>query len=182
MGVPTVFLVGEERLALVPEYLNLGSVVVIAPDQSTLRSWQAEQLDVGATHSSELAPVGTVVDMEGRRIVTSGASLPLSELEFRVLGALLKTRGRAWSFAELRRVGWGDGPDLPLDPYTVKALVQRMRAKLASASAEFTIEAVRGFGFRIAELHDDESRLASAEPRPPQLSSWETTVANHERS
>ena len=41
MAVPTVFLVGTERLPLIPEYLNLGSVVVVAPDPGTLKRWRA---------------------------------------------------------------------------------------------------------------------------------------------
>jgi DNA-binding response OmpR family regulator len=153
MGVPTVFLVGEGRLALIPEYLNLGSVVVIAPDRDTLRQWQGEQADPpSAQPEHELD--GTVVDMEGRRIVWQGESLPLSELEFKVLGALLRVPGRAWSFRDLRRVGWGDGAEIPVDPYTVKALVQRLRAKLTAANAGIAIEAVRGFGFRALTRSD----------------------------
>jgi two-component system response regulator MtrA len=147
MGVPTVFLVGEGRLALVPEYLNLGSVVVIAPDRETLRQWQNEQDDPVSMQPQPVVE-GTVVDMEGRRIMWQGESLPLSELEFKVLGALLQVPGRAWSFRDLRWVGWGDRAEVPVDPYTVKALVQRLRAKLAAANAQITIEAVRGFGFR----------------------------------
>ncbi len=160
-GIPTVFLVGEERLALVPEYLNLGTVVVIAPDQDTLRGWQIQQLDNGAANPARIAPDGTVVDMEGRRILMSGESLPLSELEFRVLGALIGAPGRAWSFAELRRIGWGDGPEMPVDPYTVKALVQRLRAKLSASNADVTIDAVRGFGFR-SSVPGNDSRTALA--------------------
>jgi DNA-binding response OmpR family regulator len=153
MGVPTVFLVGEGRLALVPEYLNLGSVVVIAPDRETLRQWQDEQTDP-APAQPERELDGTVVDMEGRRIMWQGESLPLSELEFKVLGALLRAPGRALSFRDLRRVGWGDGAEIPVDPYTVKALVQRLRAKLTTANAGIAIEAVRGFGFRALTRSD----------------------------
>jgi DNA-binding response OmpR family regulator len=147
MGVPTVFLVGEGRLALVPEYLNLGSVVVIAPDRDTLRQWQAEQEEPAGAQPAAAAD-GTVVDMDGRRILWKGESLPLSELEFKVLGALLGAPGHAWSFRDLRRAGWGDAAEMPVDPYTVKALIQRLRAKLQAADAHVTIEAVRGFGFR----------------------------------
>jgi two-component system, OmpR family, response regulator MtrA len=157
MGVPTVFLVGEGRLALVPEYLNLGSVVVIAPDRDTLRRWQVEQEPpVGAHAAAETD--ATVVDMEGRRILWKGESLPLSELEFKVLGALLRTPGRAWAFRDLRRAGWGDAGDMPVDPYTVKALIQRLRAKLQAADADVTIEAVRGFGFRSATRNTTPTR------------------------
>ena len=147
MAVPTVFMVGVERLALVPEYLNLGSVVVVAPDQDTLRRWAAEQ-----TPSEPSAPQGeveaTVVDLAGRRIVSGGVTLPLSDLEYRVLSALLSPIGRALSFQELRSVGWGDAPELPADVYSVRALVQRLRAKLQVAGADLRIEAIRGFGFR----------------------------------
>ncbi len=157
MGVPTVFLVGEGRLALVPEYLNLGSVVVIAPDRDTLRQWQGEQADPApAQQQCELD--STVVDMEGRRIMWHGESLPLSELEFKVLGALLRAPGRAWSFRDLRRVGWGDHAEVPVDPYTVKALIQRLRAKLAATDTGISIEAVRGFGFR-AEMRSDTPEI-----------------------
>lgn len=140
-------MIGEDRLALVPEYLNLGSIVVVAPDRDTLRLWQEEQSTLSIP---ELAAGGdaAVVDLDGRRIVWHGDSLPLSDREFRVLGSLLKVPGRAWSFAELRVAGWGDGPEMPVDPYTVKALVQRLRAKLAAAGAQIAIESVRGFGFR----------------------------------
>lgn len=149
MSVPTVFLVGEDRLPLVPEYLNLGSVVVIAPDRPTLRRWKEEQTE-GLPPIDSDPSVGTTVDMAGRRIIHDGASLPLSDLEFRVLGALLGEPQRAWSFRDLRRTAWGDGIEMPVDPYTVKALVQRLRAKLATANAPISIEAVRGYGFRAA--------------------------------
>jgi DNA-binding response OmpR family regulator len=149
--VPTVFLVGEDRLPLIPEYLNLGSVVVVAPDGSTLRRWSAEQLENRQVDSQPEFGEGTVIDMEARQIRWQGDSLPLSQLEFRVLSALLRAPGRAWSFRELRVQGWGDGPEVVLDPYTVKALVQRLRRKLAAAHASLAIEAIRGYGFRLVE-------------------------------
>jgi len=149
MAIPTVFMVGVDRLPLVPEYLNLGSVVVVAPDQETLKRWFWEQdVDERASESSDGGLSGTVVDLAGRRIVSDGATLPLSDLEYRVLSALLSPPGRALSFRELRSLGWGDAPELPADVYSVRALVQRLRAKLQVALADLTIEAVRGFGFR----------------------------------
>ena len=154
MAVATVLMVGVDRLPLVPEYLNLGSVVVIAPDQETLNRWVSEQAPSG--HPSR-GPEGgsTVVDMAGRRIISDGATLPLSDLEYRVLSALLSPLGRAISFGELRAVGWGDAPELPADVYSVRALVQRLRAKLEVAQAEVRIDAVRGFGFRASQRRAD---------------------------
>lgn len=149
MAIPTVFVVGVERLPLVPEYLNLGSVVVVAPDESTLRRWVREQDDDREpSEERDGEPLGTVVDLPGRRIIVDGATLPLSDLEFCVLSALLSPPGRALSFRELRASCWGDAPELPADIYSVRALVQRLRAKLQVAEAHLTVEAVRGFGFR----------------------------------
>lgn len=164
MAVPTVFMVGVERLALVPEYLNLGSVVVVAPDQETLRRWVSEQME--QQRSNATGDVGsTVVDLAGRRIVSDGETLPLSDLEYRVLSALLSPIGRALSYQELRSIGWGDAPELPADVYAVRALVQRLRSKLQVANADLRIEAVRGYGFRTsadADREADRSRLRGA--------------------
>jgi hypothetical protein len=51
---------------LVPEYLNLGSVVVVAPDQETLRRWVREQDgDREPPAGRDAEPLGTVVDPQG---------------------------------------------------------------------------------------------------------------------
>jgi len=161
MAVPTVFMVGVDRLALVPEYLNLGSVVVVAPDQDTLTRWTLEQLEPAA-RDHDRGRTSTVVDLAGRRIVSAGESLPLSDLEYRVLSALLAPIGRALSFSELRSIGWGETPELPADVYSVRALIQRLRAKLQVADAGVRIEAVRGYGFRAAEAIRSDRELREA--------------------
>jgi DNA-binding response OmpR family regulator len=164
MAVPTVFMVGVERLALVPEYLNLGSVVVVAPDQDTLRRWVSEQVEQQRP-SSEPDGGSTVVDLAGRRIVSDGETLPLSDLEYQVLSALLSPIGRALSYQELRSIGWGDATELPADVYSVRALVQRLRLKLQVAGTDLRIEAIRGYGFRVTEEADrgaGRSRLRRA--------------------
>ena len=148
VAIPTVFIVGVERLALVPEYLNLGSVVVVAPDQDTLRRWVWEQDDRRPRTDTDGNQEGAVVDLAGRRIISDGISLPLSDLEFRVLSALLSPPGRALSFRDLRAEGWGEGPEIPADIYSVRALVQRLRAKLHVGNLDLILESVRGFGFR----------------------------------
>ena len=165
MAIPTVFLVGVERLPLVPEYLNLGSVVVVAPDQDTLRRWVWEQDGDRSSGDRDDATPGTVVDLTGRRIVIDGATLPLSDLEFRVLSALLSPPGRALSFRELRASCWGDAPEIPADVYSVRALVQRLRAKLQVADAKVTIESIRGFGFRATRSGVDDGSERRQERR-----------------
>jgi DNA-binding response OmpR family regulator len=152
MSVPTVYLLGEDYLELIPEYLQLGSVVVVAPDRDILRRWTDDRektvdAAVSRTEHGEL-----VVDLSSRRVSFDGTPLNLTDLEFRVLAALMTRPGRAWSFRDLRRTGWGDGPDLYGDDQTVRALVQRLRKKLHVARVPIAIEAVRSFGFR-AEVH-----------------------------
>jgi DNA-binding response OmpR family regulator len=153
MNVPTVYLLGEDHLELIPEYLQLGSVVVVAPDRDILRRWTDDQGDDGADASLERSDhAGLVVDLSARRVSLDGTTLGLTDLEFRVLAALMTRPGRAWSFTDLRRAGWGEGPDLFTDDQTVRALVQRLRKKLRAVRAPVAIEAVRSFGFR-AEMH-----------------------------
>ncbi len=150
MNVPTVYLLGEDHLELIPEYLQLGSVVVVAPDRDILRRWTDDQQDDGADASVDHPELnGLVVDLSARRVSFDGATLNLTDLEFRVLAALMTCPGRAWSFTDLRRAGWGAGPDLYTDDQTVRALVQRLRKKLRAARAPIAIEAVRSFGFRV---------------------------------
>jgi Response regulators consisting of a CheY-like receiver domain and a winged-helix DNA-binding domain len=149
--VPTVFIVGESRLPLIPEYLNLGTIVVVAPDQGTLTRWRHEQEAAASPERpGEAGEPSTVVDLAGRRIVRDGEALPLSDLEYRVLSALLSPPGRAISYRDLRSIGWGEGPEISADIYSVRALVQRIRAKLQVAGADISIEAVKGFGLRAA--------------------------------
>lgn len=149
MNVPTVYLLGEDHLELIPEYLQLGSVVVVAPDREILRRWN-DDLDSDAADAS----VGRnglgdlVVDLSSRRVSFDGTPLNLTDLEFRVLAALMTRPGRAWSFRDLRRTGWGEGPDLSGDDQPVRALVQRLRKKLLAAQVPIAIQAVRSFGFR----------------------------------
>jgi DNA-binding response OmpR family regulator len=147
MSIPTVYLVGTERLPLIPEYLNLGTVVVVAPDRSTLDAWDDERRAARDGDTAPAATAGTVIDLAGRRILCGGGSLPLSDLEFRVLAVLLDPPGRAVSFDELRRSGWG-APAMAFDVTSVRALVQRLRAKLQAAEAPLVISSVRSFGFR----------------------------------
>ncbi len=162
MNVPTVFLLGEDNLELIPEYLQLGSVVVVAPDREILRRWNDDQQDDAPDASIERTPNGDlIVDLSSRRVSFEGTPLNLTDLEFRVLAALMTRPGRAWSFNDLRRTGWGDGPDLCGDDQTVRALVQRLRKKLLAAQVPIAIEAVRSFGFR-AEVHP---RRADADER-----------------
>jgi DNA-binding response OmpR family regulator len=163
VSVPTVFLVGIDELAQIPHYLDLGAVVVVAPDPRVLQRWRWEQERQGAPDApGQDAPQGVVVDLPGRRISSRGLPLNLSDMEFRVLAALVADPPRALSFRQLRRLGWGDGPELPVDAYSVRSLIQRLRAKLRAVEAPVGIAAVRGFGFRVETINASMKESAVA--------------------
>ena len=148
MNVPTVYLLGEDHLELIPEYLQLGLRGGGRARRDILRRWTDDQHDDGAGASVDHPGLnGLVVDLSARRVSFDGTALNLTDLEFRVLAALMTRPGRAWSFTDLRRTGWGVGPDLYTDDQTVRALVQRL-ARSGTARAPIVIEAVRSFGFR----------------------------------
>ena len=150
--VPTVYLVGIDELERIPEFLELGLIVVVSPDPTTLRRWQHEQeLGVPSIDHPAAASSGVLVEMDARRISYRGIPLTLSEMEFRVLARLANEPGRALSFGEIRRLGWGDDVQLPLDIYAIRSLIQRLRAKLRAVGANARIAPVPSFGFRFEE-------------------------------
>ena len=158
--MPTVYLLGEDHLELIPEYLQLGSVVVVAPDRDILRRWTDDQQDDGAGASVDRTELnGLVVDLSARRVSFDGATLNLTDLEFRVLAALMTRPGRAWSFTDLRRTGWGAGPDLYTDDQTVRALVH--------VSARSCAPRGRRSRSRPSAASASASRCAPAEPLRP---------------
>jgi DNA-binding response OmpR family regulator len=153
MTPATVLLVGADELATIPDYLRLGAVVVVAPDRVTLRRWQRDTEDLEAGAREVDSDGAVIVDFPGRRVLLEGVPLDLTELEFRILAALLARPGRAWSFQDLRMAGWGDGPELAGDVEALRALVQRIRRKLEARGSGVRIEAVRGYGFRGTVSH-----------------------------
>lgn len=159
MTPATVLLVGTDELPRIPEYLRLGAVVVVAPDRDTLRRWQWDTRDEPAEGMEAPGGDDVVVDFPGRRVVVDGDQLDLTELEFRIVAALLSRPGRAWSFMDLRLAGWGEGPELAGDVDALRALIQRVRRKLDATGPRLRIEAVRGYGFR-AEVERSASGAA----------------------
>lgn len=165
--VPTVFLVGIDELEEIPGYLDLGLVVVVSPDPSTLRRWQREQdLAAPVFDRDPHRPSGIVVEMDARRISYRGVTLALSEMEFRVLAGFARRLDEALSFGEIRRLGWGDDVQLPIDIYAIRSLIQRLRAKLRAVGVSVTIVPVRSFGFRLepganAAARTDHERLGN---------------------
>jgi DNA-binding response OmpR family regulator len=153
--VPTIYLVGIDDLERIPEFLDLGLIVVVSPDPTMLRRWQHEQALGEPVMDLPAVAGGVVVDMDARRIAYRGVPLTLSDREFRVLAGLVHGRGRAFSFGEIRRLGWSEATHVPIDIYSIRSLIQRLRAKLRAVAAPDTIAPVRSFGFRLEQVADD---------------------------
>jgi hypothetical protein len=67
--VPTILLVGIDELDRIPEFLNLGFIVVVSPDPTTLRRWQLEHASTEPLMESLQPRVsGSVGEMDSRRI------------------------------------------------------------------------------------------------------------------
>ncbi|WP_438433000.1 response regulator transcription factor [Gorillibacterium sp. sgz500922] len=80
--------------------------------------------------------------------VTDGETvflLPLKELE--LLSQLAQFPGRVFSREELIRLIWG--ADYEGDDRTVDVHIKRLRQRFAGYEADFTIETVRGLGYKI---------------------------------
>jgi two-component system, OmpR family, response regulator CssR len=148
----TVFLVGIDELARIPDFLALGAIVIVAPDRSALRRWEGEQeVDADPTPSRDSAIPGLVVDLDARRARWRGEDLRLTDLEFRLITPMAAAPGRAFSFGELREIGWGCARGQGIDLFAVRSAIQRLRGRLAASGADLAIESVRSFGFRLEE-------------------------------
>jgi DNA-binding response OmpR family regulator len=153
MSSSTVFLVGVEDLGRIPGFLALGAVVVVVPDDEALRRWHAQ-----ASADAPAPPAGRdglVVDLEARRVLWDGRQMPVSDLEFRLLSAMGSALGRAFSFAELRRIGWGHARGQGIDLFAVRSAIQRLRRRLAAAGVPLEIQSVRSYGFRLERSEAD---------------------------
>jgi DNA-binding response OmpR family regulator len=160
MGIATVYMVGIDDLERIPDFLDLGAVVVIAPDRPTLRRWKEDEEPEGFRPPEFSDNDALVIDLARRQVLCWDRPIALTDLEFRVLAALTSHPQSARSFRDLRLAGWGDGPDLPFDIYPVRSLVQRLRIKLRAAEAPIRIEAVRGYGYRVASEEHEARPLA----------------------
>lgn len=94
-------------------------------------------------------PAGPTVRAAERTVSWAGGhSVRLTPLEFALLQTLISDQGRVWSFAELSTKVWATG--FVGDGAQVRAVVKRLRRKLAEAQAPVMVETVRGSGFRLA--------------------------------
>ncbi len=87
------------------------------------------------------------LDTENRAVSVNGKAVDLSALDFRLVMALFKARGRVVSREQMIESAWG--AESEVSPRTVDTQLRRLRAKLGAAADQ--IETVRGFGYRLGE-------------------------------
>jgi DNA-binding winged helix-turn-helix (wHTH) protein len=150
----TVVLAGPGELGQIRAFLALGAVVVVAPDDETLRTWIGENLTT-PPHVYAQRSDGLSIQMLARRVMFDGEELPLTDLDYRILTLLASEPERARSFHEIRQAAWGPAPDLLADVFSVRSAVQRLRRKLRDAAAPVVIESVRAYGFRLVRASVD---------------------------
>jgi DNA-binding response OmpR family regulator len=80
-------------------------------------------------------------------VLVRGGEVDLSELEFKLLSALVRQAGEVLSRETLLELVWGDPYGIPGDQ--VERTVVALRGKLEPGdAAAVPIETVRGFGYR----------------------------------
>ncbi|MBI5810194.1 MAG: response regulator [Deltaproteobacteria bacterium] len=101
----------------------------------------------GAPEEKTIRFNGLSVDVPRHKVTVRGAAVALSSTEFKLLNALLNSRGRVLSRDTLLDMVWGR--DCYVIQRTVDTHIRRLRAKLKSAGGY--IETVRGVGYRFKE-------------------------------
>lgn len=143
---PLVMLMGEASVDIdrIRQLLNVGAVILIAPTAEAVKAWNI------VLHDFE-NPSFTLdklrIDMEAHEASWNDVPLPLTEQEFRLLSVLCQHPGRAVSFTELLGEIWHSS--YAVDRESMRSAIKRLRRKLLEAGASVTIEAVRGWGFRL---------------------------------
>ena len=91
---------------------------------------------------------GWEIDMRRHEIRWQGAAVPVTQIEFRLLRALVERSGELVRHSELLEAGWPGMADP--DPLWLKPHLARLRDKLSQAGARSPV-AVRGVGYRLEE-------------------------------
>jgi two-component system, OmpR family, response regulator MtrA len=174
MPTATVVLTGVGELGQVRAFLALGAVVVIAPDNESLRAWLEEHIRTSASQATTKEDDSSLsIQTLARRVMFEGEELPLTDLDFRILTFLASEPERARSFHDIRQAAWGPSPDLLADAFSVRSAVQRLRRKLQQAAAPVLIESVRAYGFRLVRSSTCPSGSAEEVGLPTRATSIE---------
>lgn len=122
----------------------------LPPDVAVLLAPTAEHAEE-LLHTLQLSrpepTLGCTLRPDERTVTFGDRFVRLTPLEFSMLRALASEPGRVWTFAELARTVWATG--YVGDGAQVRAVVKRLRRKLAEADAPVCVETVRAAGLRL---------------------------------
>jgi DNA-binding response OmpR family regulator len=144
--VPIIIVSGERDRSVPAELLDLGADDFFrkgGPLAELLARMRA------VTRRRALAPSSSpMLEIDRRRheVRWQGRALAVTNIEFRLLDALVERAGEVVARDELLAAGWPDTPDP--DPLWLKSHVARLRDKLSAAGAPVPT-AVRGVGYRL---------------------------------
>ena len=120
------------------------AVVLICPDLETLRNL----LRPAATDTPAITRGELVIDRRVPNVTWRGDEVPLTRLERELLARLAADAAEVWAYERLYREVWGGG--YLGDTAVLHAAVKRLRRKLKDAGVTYTVETVRGVGYRLA--------------------------------
>jgi DNA-binding response OmpR family regulator len=95
-----------------------------------------------------MAAGNVLVDREGMKARVSGAELPLTATELRLLGILMRQRGQTVTRTQLLDKLW-DAKGEFVDDNTLSVHIRHLREKLAASGADCVISTVRGLGYTL---------------------------------
>lgn len=111
----------------------------------------------GGAPTAALKHADLAVDLERREVRRRGEPIQLSDLEFRLLVAVIEAQGRVLTRNGLIEAVYGQ--DREVFGRTIDVAVRRLRAKLGDDSdSPRYIATVRGVGYRAAPVHEPTDR------------------------
>lgn len=99
------------------------------------------------TNFLQVGPIA--IDRERHRVSVNGQETELTAIEFKLLSTLMERVGRVLTRETLLSAVWG--METNVESRTVDTHLRRLREKLGAAGEQ--IRTVRGFGYRIDEVH-----------------------------
>ena len=106
-----------------------------------------------------MSHLGIVIDRVRHQVSVHGQEITLTPTEFRLLEALMRRLGRAFSRHELMDAGMGE--DAVVLERTIDVHIKSLRKKIGDRSS--LIETVRGIGYRMRESMPTQAEVDAEE-------------------
>ena len=148
-AVPILIVSGERDRAAPTELLELGADDFVrkgVPSAEILARIRAVMRRSAPLREDPAGLAGWRLDRRRHEIRWRGQALPLTAIEFRLLGLLVERVGELVPHSELLAAGWPHEADP--DPLWLKPHLARLRDKLRAAGAPLPLP-VRGAGYRL---------------------------------